>query len=290
MVRGDLTGDANAMLLGEAHLCERRFRGEMSNVEAGSGKFRDLHVAGDTNRFGGRGHAWQTETSRSNAFAHNRTSSQGNIFGMLDYGKIEGATIVHDLASEFGGGDGLTIVGHSNDAGVAHGGNISDGFTFTGDAGGADGPDTHVAEGFGAIHDKAGDGGIVINGLGIGHATDGGETSASSGVRAGFDGFGVFLAGLAKVGVHINETRGDDQTGGVEDLRAVGVSNFSGGSDFGNALAIEKKIAGRIGFGGGVEDATVLNQKHEQIPWVQRFYLQELGARLLTGRASGDRE
>ena len=64
----------------------------------------------------------------------------------------------------------------------------------------------------GAIDDGARDGGVVIYRLRVRHAADGGESAASGCARAGFDGFGHFLAGLAQVAVQIDEAGRDDQS------------------------------------------------------------------------------
>src|SRR5205085_1610452 len=80
--------------------------------------------------------------------------------------------------------------------------------------------------GFGAVEDKTGDAGAVVDGLGVGHAAHSGEASASGGTRAGLDGFRGFLPGLSEMRVEVDEAWRDDQTGSVEYLRAVG-RNFS---------------------------------------------------------------
>ena len=51
---------------------------------------------------------------------------------------------------------------------------------------------------------------LSLTGLRVGHAADGGESAACCGARAGLDGFGRFLAGLAEMRVKINEARRDD--------------------------------------------------------------------------------
>ena len=159
---------------------------------------------------------------------------------------------------------------------ISHGGDFGDGLAFAADAGGADGPNANVAKGFGAIDDEASNGGIVVDGFRVWHAADGREAAVCCRVRAGFDGFGIFLAGLAQMGMHVNEAGRDDEAGGVKGLRAIGMCNFPGWRDFSDAFSIEKNVAGRVGLGRGIEDAPILNQKHVQIPWVRRrLSLQE---------------
>ena len=190
----------------------------MRNVQAAFGEFRDLNVSSDTDGFGSGGHAGKTEAGGGNAFAHNGAGGEGDVFGVLDYREIERAAIVHDLTREFCGGDGLAVVGNGNDARFAHCGDVGDVLAFAADAGGADGPDMYVAVGFGAIDDEASDGSIVVDRLRVGHAADNREATTRGGESAGFDGFGIFLAGFAKMDMHIDEAGSDDETGGVENL------------------------------------------------------------------------
>src|ERR1700687_5548865 len=133
-MRSDFAGDVQPLLFGETDLIERTLGGEMRDVQAATGEFGDLYIAGDTNGL--------------------RAGGEGSVFGVLDDGEIEGAAIVHDLAREFCGGDGLAVVGNGDDACFAHGGDVSDIFAFAADAGGADRPDVDVAVNFGAIDDE----------------------------------------------------------------------------------------------------------------------------------------
>jgi hypothetical protein len=57
MVGSDFAGHAQALLLGEAHLRQRSFCGQVCNMQTRTGKFRDLHVARYTDRFGSRRHS-----------------------------------------------------------------------------------------------------------------------------------------------------------------------------------------------------------------------------------------
>src|ERR1700739_4369865 len=128
----------------------------MRDVQARTGQFGDLDVTSDTDRFGRRRHPGQAQARRSDAFTHDRARSERNIFGVLDYRDIEGTAVIHNLASEFCGGDGLAVIRNRDDSGIAHRGDIRDGFALATDAGGTDGPDAHVAKSFGTIDDEAG--------------------------------------------------------------------------------------------------------------------------------------
>src|SRR5580704_1658639 len=115
---------------------------------------------------------------------------------MFDHRKVQRAAVIHDLASEFRGGDGLAVVRNGHDSRVAHGSDVRDVFALAANAGGADGPDSDMAKGFSAIDDEARYGSVVVDGPGVGHTADGGEAAACGRMRPSFDRFGVFLAGL----------------------------------------------------------------------------------------------
>ena len=83
----------------------------MGDVQTRAGKFGELNVARDTNRFGRGRHATQTEASGRDAFAHYSTCSERNVFGMFDDRKIERAAVIHDLARKACSGDGLAVIG-----------------------------------------------------------------------------------------------------------------------------------------------------------------------------------
>ena len=73
-----------------------------------------------------------------------------------------------------------------------------------------------LADGGGALEDRARHGGVVVHGPRIGHGADSREAAARRGARPGFDGFRTLAAGLAQVAVQIDEPGRDDQARGVE--------------------------------------------------------------------------
>src|SRR5579863_3657905 len=190
----------------------------MRDVQAAFGEFGDLYVASDTNGFSSGGHAGKSEPGGRNSFTHDGAGSEGDVFGVFDDGKIKRTAIIHDLARELCGGDRLAIVGDSDDACFAHGGDVGDIFAFAADASGADGPHMDVAVGPGAVDDKASDGSVVVDRLRVRHAADNREATARGGEGAGLDGFGIFLAGFAKVDMHVDEAGSNDEAGSVENL------------------------------------------------------------------------
>ena len=123
---------------------------------------------------------------------------------------------------------------------------------------GADGK--HVDDGvaLGALDDVAGDGGVVVDGRGVGHAADGGESTGGGGARAAFDGLGVFEAGLAQMDVHVDEAGRDDEAGGVEFGGAGGVEILADGGD---AAVFDSDVADGVQTAGRVHHAAVANDQ-----------------------------
>ena len=256
MVRRDFAGDAQAHLFREANIFERAGGGHVRDVQAGASERGEFDIASGANGFGLRGNAFQAEANGARAFAHDAAGEERRIFAVINHRQTERIAIIHHLAHEAGGGDGLAVVADGDDSGVFHGGDFREGFAFAADGGCADGPNADAARGGGAFDDSAGDGGIVIHRMGIGHAADGGEAAASGGARAGFDGLGHFLAGLAQVAVQVNESRRDDHAGGVENF-CVGRGEIR--ADLGDASGVEEDILRGVGFARGIEDAAIFD-------------------------------
>ena len=76
-------------------------------------------------------------------FAHDAAGKERWIFAVVDDGQAERIAIVHHLAHQAGGGDGLAVVADGDDAGILHGGDFGEGFAIAADRGCADGPDAY---------------------------------------------------------------------------------------------------------------------------------------------------
>src|SRR5258708_8257996 len=170
VVGGDFAGYAETALLGPADLFEGSFRGEMRDVEPRAGKFGKLNVARNANGFRSGRHALQAEARGGDAFAHDGAGGKRNIFGVFHDGKIERATVVHDLTSEFCGGDGFSIVGDSDDAGFLHGRDFRDVPSFAANGSGADSPDPNAGAGLPPIPNKTSARNLFLTSLHIGHS------------------------------------------------------------------------------------------------------------------------
>ena len=68
------------------------------------------------------------------------------------------------------------------------------------------------------VPDVVGDHRAVGDRVGVGHREHRGESTESRCGRAGFDVLGVFAAGLAQMGVQVDESRQQHLPGGVDDI------------------------------------------------------------------------
>ena len=133
------------------------------------------------------------------------------------------------------GGEGLTLHADGNAAG---GEDFDNGVT-------ADG-----------VVDELDGAGVVGDGGRVGHAHDGGEAAGGGGAGAGANGLLVRLAGFAEVDVDIDEAGAGDEPVGVDFFRAF----FLRGGERRDEFAVDdKEVATGVAFGGGVDDAGVLD-------------------------------
>ena len=88
--------------------------------------------------------------------------------------------------------------------------------------------------------------------LGVGHRVHGGEPAEGGGRRTALDGLGVLAAGLAQVGVQVDQAGQRDQALGVDDLGARGAEPAA---DLGDRAVLEQQVGGL-----GAEDGGALDQ------------------------------
>jgi hypothetical protein len=93
--------------------------------------------------------------------------------------KIERVAIIHYLAHQAGGGDGLAVVADAHDSGIFHRGDFGEGLAFAADGRSAYRPDLHSTGSGGAFDDRARDRGVVVHRLRVRHAADCCESAAS---------------------------------------------------------------------------------------------------------------
>ena len=119
-------------------------------------------------------------------------------------------------------GDAVPVVGEDPHAGggVGHGAELGQPLALQADGHRADRDDVDQAGLLAQPPDLLDDAGGVGDRVGVGHGVHGGEPAQRGGPAAGLDGLGVLPAGLAQVGVQVDQAGQRDQPGGVDHLGA----------------------------------------------------------------------
>ena len=258
MMRRGFAGDGEAARFGERHHFDRVPRRDMGHVESRAGELGEQDIARHHHILGRGRNAAQSKAHALDAFVHVAAGAQVQILAMIDHREAEGARGFHGAAHDARIHDGPAIVGDGDDARLLHqadGGQLFAGAAF-GD--GADGKYIDDGVALGALDDVAGDGGVVVDWRRVRHAADGGEPTGGGGARAGFDGLGVFEAGLAQMDVHVDKAGRDDQAGRVE---FGGSGGFKILADGGDAAVFDRRRRDRVQMTGGVDHAAVADDQ-----------------------------
>ena len=102
--------------------------------------------------------------------------------------------------------------------------------------------------------------GRVHNRLRVRHATNGSESSGSSGSRAGRDGLLVTLPGLAQMDMQVNEARSDDQTTRIEFL-VRRTARFARRRDLSHLPIAQQNIHRGVQLRAGINKPPALDQQ-----------------------------
>lgn len=125
--------------------------------------------------------------------------------------------------------------------GVVHGAELGELLALQADGDGADGLDVAVAGLLAEPVDLLDDTGGVGDRVGVGHGEDGGVAAGGGGAGAGEDGLGVLAAGLAQVGVEVDQAGQQDLPLGLDDRRALGRQARTDRCD---GLAVDQDVLG----------------------------------------------
>jgi len=95
----------------------------------------------------------------------------------------------------------------------------------------------------------------VDAGSGVGHDSDGSKSAADGSPGAGENGLGLLVAGLTKVGVHVNQAGSYQQ--------ALGINGDVGGSrnlaKGGYSIVLDEQVGSSSGSAGGIDDSAILD-------------------------------
>src|SRR6266849_7134120 len=232
----------------------------MSNVQARPGELlRQLDVAFHDRGLGCRLHAAQAQAKRGWAVVHGAAFGHARIFRVLNHAKIDlrrqAQRLTHHRVIE----DGLAVVGDAHGSGTLQSAEISEHSAFAGMSRGADRENIDhraalwlLEPGYPVRR--------VDDGLGIGHATYGSETSGRGGSGPGGDGLLVALAGLAQMDMQVDESGRDDQATSVEFVVRC-TACLAWRRDLRNLSITQQDVHGRVDLRGGVDETAALDQQ-----------------------------
>ena len=248
--------DAGTALFGAADDTDGVAGRNMLEVDVGASGLREDHVAGDDDVFGGVRPAAEPKSRGDFALVHDGTLRERGVLTVIHDREVEHRRVFARATHEFVGLDAIAVVGNGDDAHAFERADGCEGLTLHahGDAaGGEDFDDGVTAD---SVVDELDGAGVVGDGGRVGHAHDGGEAAGGGGARAGADGLLVRLAGFAEVDVDIDEAGAGDEPVGVDFFRAF----FLRGGERRDEFSVDgEEVAAGVAFGGGVDDAGVLD-------------------------------
>ncbi len=162
---------------------------------------------------------------------------------MLGDDAVERLHVLQGAAHDHRVVDALAVVGEDLHSGgrIVHGAELGELLALQADGDGADGLHVAVAGLLAEPPDLLDDTGGVGDREGVGHGVHGGEAADRRGLGAGQDGLGVLAAGLAQVGVEVDEAGQQDL---ARRLDHGGVAGFEPGADRGDGLAVDEDVLG----------------------------------------------
>ena len=180
---------------------------------ASGGSERD--VAGDHCVFRCWRYAGQAQASGNSSLGHDAVGAEVDVLAVVAYGAAQVGAVGQSHAHQVGVLDRVSVVAEGD--GPRSGQLLKVGqfapLSLTAHA--SNGQDADHSGLPGAPKDEL-DQGLGINRrIGVGHAANGGESTAGCGQRTGGDGLLVFVAGFTQVNMQIDETRAGNQPCGV---------------------------------------------------------------------------
>ena len=162
------------------------------------------------------------EPGRAVALVHLRADGEPRLLGVLGDDAVERLHVLQRPAHQRRVADAVPVVGEDPHAGggVGHRAELGQPLALQPDGDRADRDDVDQPGLLAEPPDLLDDAGGVGDRVGVGHRVHGGEPAQRRGAAAGLDGLGVLAAGLAQVGVQVDQAGQRDQPGGVDHLGA----------------------------------------------------------------------
>ena len=188
----------------DLHRARRR---DVADVQPGADVAGEQHVAGDDRLLGGGRPAGQPEPRGAVALVHLGAVGEPRLLGVLGDDAVEGLHVLQRAAHERRVADALPVVGEDPHAGggVGHRAELGQPLALQPDGHRPDRDDVDQAGLLAEPPDLLDDAGGVGDRVGVGHGVHRGEPAERRGAAAGLDRLGVLPAGLAQVGVQVDQ-------------------------------------------------------------------------------------
>ncbi|MDF9802525.1 hypothetical protein M2436_001072 [Streptomyces sp. HB372] len=210
-------------------------------MDAGVDVGGEEDVAGDDRLLGDGRPPAEPEFGGDDALVHLGALGEAGLLGVLGDDAVEGLHVLQGAAHDHRVVDALAVVGEDlhPGGGVVHRAELGELLALQADGDGAHGLHVAVAGLLAEPPDLLDDAGGVGDGEGVGHGVHGGEAADGRGPGAGEDGLGVLAAGLAQMGVQVDQAGQQDLPLGLDHGGAGGVE---AGADLGDGLAVDQDV------------------------------------------------
>ncbi len=211
--------------LGPPDDLDRAGRRDVAHVQPGPDVPGEQHVAGDDRLLGDGRPAAQPENRGDRALVHLGVLGQPRLLGVLGDDSVERLDVLQGPTHEDCVADAPAVVGEDPDTGrrVGHRAELGEPLPREAHRHRTDRPDVDPAGAPAEPPHLLDDPGGVGDGRGVRHRVDGGEPAEGGRLRAGLDGLGVLPAGLAQVGVQVDEARAGATSPSASTTRVAGV-------------------------------------------------------------------
>src|SRR3954452_1252993 len=190
---------------------------------------------------------------------HVAASTQVEVLAVLDQWQVQRPAILHGPSNHSCIHHRPAVIRDRDSAGPLHGSNSREFFASTALRDCSDRVHTHNRVSIGLFADIAGNCGVVVNRLRIGHTADGRETACGRGPRSALDGFSVLKARFAEVNVDVDETRSNNLARGVEPLASSWVLNVR--ADLTNDPVLDRNVTDAVQVFHRIYYPAALNQE-----------------------------
>ena len=253
MMRRHLGGDREPAGLRVAQQCDRAGRAHVRDVQTAARQVRERDVARHHHLLGGGRDAVQAETQRGHTLVHDPAGGEVPVLLVHDDRQAEHRRVLERPPHETGVHDGTAVVGHGHDARPVHLPDLGEPLALHAGRQRTDRVDARSARHPRPLQDELRHRRAVVHRVGVGHARQRGEAARERGRHAGRDRLFVFVARLAEVHVHVDQTGKHEEPAGIHDRVALGAACPR--TEHAHELVVlDQHVAGRCRAGDRVDD------------------------------------